>query len=230
MYIVIAGGGLLGLALAEALIAHQHDVLIIDPDPVVTEYAHVELGTMVHVGSATNPRVLEAVGLRRADVAVAMMRNDADNLSFILLATSLGVPSRLARMREKDFEEPYRLAGATGIASSVKPLIDQMMVSIEFPEVEALMRIGKGNIDVFELTVPPDAAIAGMTVEQIARTAGFPPTCNFVAVEAPGGGVEIARGTTEVPGGAHVILLAMEVDLALIIKLVKQPKGAAVAP
>jgi trk system potassium uptake protein TrkA len=229
MYIVIAGGGLMGLALAERLVAHQHDVLIIDPDPAVTEYAHVEIGTMVHTGSATNPKTLEAVGLRRADVAVAMMRNDAENLAFILLASSHGVPHRLVRMREKDFEQPYLLAGATTIASSVKPLIDQMMVSIEYPEIRALMRIGKGNIDVFELTVPLDAAIAGMTVEQIARNGGFPPTCNFVAVEPPGGAVEIARGTTEVPGGSNVILLAMEVDLELIIKLVTRPVNRSLA-
>ena len=97
MYIVIAGGGLMGLSLAEHLVAHQHDVLVIDPDPAVCEYAQVEIGTMVHVGSATSAKTLEAVGLRRADIAVSMMRNDADNLAFILLAKSYGVERRLVR-------------------------------------------------------------------------------------------------------------------------------------
>ena len=225
MYIVIGGGGLFGLALAERLIAHKHDVLIIDPDPIVADYAQTELGAMVHAGSATSTKTLEAVGMRRADLAVGMMRNDADNLAFLLLAKHFGVPRRLVRMREKDFEEPYRLAGATAIASSVDPVIDQIIVNIEYPEIQALMRIGKGNIDVFEVRVPEDAAIAGMTVEAIARTMGLPPTCNFVAVEPPGGAVEIARGTTEVPGGSDVILLAMEGDLESVIKIVTRPAG-----
>jgi trk system potassium uptake protein TrkA len=216
VYIVIGGGGLFGLALAERLVAHRHDVLIIDPDPAVTDYAQNEIGAMVHTGSATNPRVLETVGLRRADVAVAMMRNDADNLAFILLAKGHGVPRRLVRMREQDFDVPYRLAGATGVASSVTPLIDQMMVSIEYPEIRALMRIGKGNIDVFEVALPFGAAIAGQTVEQIANTPGFPATCNFVAVESPSGAVEIARGTTEVPDGANLILLGVEQELSVV--------------
>ena len=127
-------------------------------------------------------------------------------------------------MRESDFKQPYILAGATAIASSVDPLIDQLMVSIEYPEIRALMRIGKGNIDVFEVVVPEDARIAGMTVETIAQKGEFPITCNFVAVEPPGGQVEIARGTTVVPGGANVIMLAMEADLELIIRLLTRPR------
>ena len=228
MYIVIAGGGLMGLTLAERLVAHKHDVLVMDPDPAVCEYAQVEIGAMIHCGSATSTKTLEAIGLRRADIAVGMMRNDADNLAFILLAKSQGVPKRLVRMREQDFEQPYLLAGATAIASSVDPLIDQLMVNIEFPEIKSLMRIGKGNIDVFEVTVPPDAFIAGMTVEAIANSLAFPPTCNFVAVENAAGGVEIARGHTLVPGGTNVIMLAMEVDLEHILRLLTRPKTAGV--
>ncbi|MFN3431778.1 MAG: potassium channel family protein [Candidatus Sericytochromatia bacterium] len=227
MYIVIAGGGLMGLSLAEQLVAHKHDVLVIDPDPSVCEYAQAEIGTMVHCGNATSTKALEAVGLRRAQIVVAMMRNDADNLAFILLAKSYGVERRLVRMREKPFEQAYLLAGATAICSSVDPLIDQMIVNIEYPEIKALMRIGKRDIDVFEVTVPKDAQVAGMTVEAIAQTMALPPTCNFVAVENAQGTMEIARGHTVVPGGTNVILLAKEVDLELVIRLLTQSRAGA---
>lgn len=232
MYIVIAGGGLLGLSLAEQLVARRHDVLVIDPDPAVCEYAQVEIGAMVHCGSATSTKTLESVGLKRADIAVGMMRNDADNLAFILLAQSCGVTRRMVRMRESEFEQPYKLAGATAIASSVSPLVDQLLVGIEYPEIKGLMRIGNGaipsgasSIDVFEVRVPQEAAVAGMTVEAIVQMPGFPATCNFVAVEPPGGTLEIARGTTQVAAGAMVIVLAMEVDLHHIVRLLTKPIG-----
>jgi trk system potassium uptake protein TrkA len=225
MYIVIAGGGLLGLSLAEQLVARRHDVLVIDPDPAVCEYAQVEIGAMVHCGSATSTKTLESVGLKRADIAVGMMRNDADNLAFILLAQSCGVTRRMVRMRESEFEQPYKLAGATAIASSVSPLVDQLLVGIEYPEIKGLMRIGNGAIDVFEVRVPQEAAVAGMTVEAIVQMPGFPATCNFVAVEPPGGTLEIARGTTQVAAGAMVIVLAMEVDLHHIVRLLTKPLG-----
>lgn len=216
----------MGLSLAERLVAHRHDVLVIDPDPVVCEYAASEIGTMAHAGSATSTKTLEAVGLRRADIAVSMMRSDADNLAFILLAQSYGVKQRLVRMREKDFAQAYALAGATAIASSVDPLIDQLMVTIEYPEIRSLMRIGRGHIDVFEIAVPVNAHIAGMTVEAIAQTLGIPETCNFVAVESLAGAIEIARGHTVVPGGTNVILLAQEADLTAIIRILKAPRQA----
>jgi hypothetical protein len=40
-----------------------------------------------------------------------------------------------------------------------------------------------------------------------------------VAVEAPDGGVEIARGQTVVHGGAAVIMLGREVELDAVIEL-----------
>jgi Trk K+ transport system NAD-binding subunit len=117
------------------------------------------------------------------------------------------------------------IAGATAIASSVAPLIDQLMVNIEYPAIKGLMRLGKGNIDVFEVRVPDDAFIVGMTVEAIAQTSGFPANCNFVAVEQPGGVLEVARGTTVVHPELTVIVLAMEADLEVILRLLTRSRS-----
>jgi trk system potassium uptake protein TrkA len=224
MYIVIGGAGLFGLTLAEQLVAHHHDVLIVDPDPAACEFAQVEIGCMVHQDNATNPRALETVGIRRADAAVGMMRLDADNLAFILLAKHYGVKRRLVRMRERDYEKPYILAGATVVASSVDPVIGQLMTAIEYPAIRSLMRIGRGDMEVFELLVPDDAAIAGWDVQAVARHPEFPPGCNFVAVQAPEGPYQVARGDTVLHAGSLVILFALERDLQPLINLFSAPR------
>jgi trk system potassium uptake protein TrkA len=223
MYIVIGGAGLFGLTLAEQLVSHHHDVLIVDPDPAACEYAQVEIGCMVHQGSATSPRVLESIGMRRADAAVGMMRHDAENLSFILLAKHYGVKRRMARMREREYEKPYILAGATVIASSIDPVIGQLMTAIEYPAIRSLMRIGKGDMEVFELKLPDDAAIAGWDVQTVAKHPDFPPGCNFVAVQAPEGAYQVARGDTVLVPGSLVILFALERDLQPLINLFSAP-------
>lgn len=216
-----------GIGLAEALVALDHEVLVIDQDAAVCDYIQTEVGALAFVGRATSTKTLEAVGIRRADVAVALMREDANNLAFILLANNAGVPHRLARMRDKDFEPAYWLAGATEIASSVTPIVDQLVVSIEYPQIKTLTRLGKGNIDVFEVTVPDAAQVAGLTIEEIAQMDTFPPNCNFVAVEAPDGKIEIAKGTTRVPAGANVVVLAMDVDIGLVLKLLTRRQSEA---
>lgn len=235
MYVVIAGAGLVGLALAERLVAHKHDVLVIDPDPIACAYAREELGAMVHQGSATSMKTAESVGLGRADVAIAMMRDDALNLAFILVAKSVGVPRRYVRMREKAFEEPYRMAGATGIASSVDPVVDQMMVQIEHPAIRGLMRLatpagrvdGQGSgglLDLFEVPIPENAALAGMSVEGIGKEGLLPAGCSFIAIEHPGGDVEIARGPTVLEAGATAIMLATDMDLDRVVRALIRPR------
>ncbi|MNS20155.1 Trk system potassium uptake protein TrkA [compost metagenome] len=221
MFIVIAGGGLKGISLAAQLVG-RHDVLVIDRDPRVCDYVRDELGAMAHLGTATSTKTLEAIGLSRADVAVALMRDDADNLAFILLANRYGVRHRLVRMREPDFEQAFQLAGATGIVSSVAPIVDQLMIAIEYPGIKALNRLGKGRIDVFEVAVPDDGRVVGMAIEAIARLEDFPDSCSFVAVEAPDGTIAIAKGTTRIPPGAIVIVLAMAPELDRVLSFLTQ--------
>ena len=219
MYVVIAGAGLFGLTLAQQLVGHRYDVQVIDPDPDSCAYARLEIGCMACQGNAMSMKVLEGIGMRRADVAVGMMRQDSDNLSFLLLAQHFGVPRRLARVREPEFAEPYRLAGATAVADSVEPVIRQMMTAIEFPTINRLMPIGKGNMDVFELDVPANAAVAGWDVRTIANHPRFPSGCNFVAVQSPDGNYEVARGDTVIRAGGKVVMFAFANDVQAAVDL-----------
>ena len=59
MYIVIAGGGAVGQSLARALIAHKHDVVVVDQDRSVCEDIASRTGALVRLGNATDIEVLE---------------------------------------------------------------------------------------------------------------------------------------------------------------------------
>ena len=96
MYIVIAGGGAVGQSLARALIAHKHDVVVVDQDRGVCEGIAARTGALVRLGNATDIEVLEEAGLNKADVAVAATPHDADNLAFGVLARYFGVPRVMA--------------------------------------------------------------------------------------------------------------------------------------
>jgi trk system potassium uptake protein TrkA len=218
MYVVVAGGGHMGTHLVQRLAAEGHEVVVIDVDRAVTERIFAELGVVVFNGSATDVNVLEEAGIKRADAAVAMTGRDSDNLSFCLLARYYGVPRILARMLYPQYEIPYRLVGATKIHSEADILVNSFLTSLEYPEIGALMQVGRGDVVAFEVRIPVGSPVAGQTVADIVRREDFPTRCVFIGVESASGEVEMPGGATVIHGGSHVILAAHRPDLARLLE------------
>ncbi len=217
MYVLVAGAGHMGTHLATRLVAEGHDTAVIDVDRDVTERIFAEHGIVVFPGSATDLMVLEQAGLKRADVAVAMTGKDEVNLAFCLLARYFGVPRVLARMLNPQYEVPYRLVGATKIHSEADILVGSFLTSIEYPEIGALMPVGKAELVVFELKLPATAPVAGKSIAEIVRQEDFPRPCLFIGVETATG-LDVADGNTVVPGGTTVLMAARRPDLPRVLR------------
>ncbi|MBI3932091.1 MAG: NAD-binding protein [Acidobacteria bacterium] len=230
MYIVVAGGGHMGTHLVSRLVAEAHETVVIDVDRQVTERIFAEQGVVVYTGNATDINVLEQAGIKRADAAVAMTGRDSDNLSFCLLARYYGVPRVLARMLNPQYEVPYRLVGATKIHSEADILVNSFLTSIEYPEIGALMQVGKGDLVAFEARLPPGSPVAGRTVADIVRGPDFPRRCVFIGVESTTGEVEVPVGGTVIQDGAGVILAAHRPDLPQLLRCLTAAAPTALSP
>jgi trk system potassium uptake protein TrkA len=218
MYVVVAGAGHMGTHLVARLVAAGHETVVIDVDRVVTERLFAEQGVVVFTGSATDVTVLDQAAIKRADVAVAMTGRDSDNLAFCLLARYYGVPRVLARMLNPQYQVPYRLVGATKIHSEADILVESFLTSIEYPEIGALMPVGKGDIVVFDVNVAPGSPISGRPVVEVARREDFPRETLFIATELPSGGVQVIEGNTVIRGGSRVIMAAHRPDLPRLLR------------
>ena len=207
----------MGTHLVTRLVAEGHDTAVIDMDREVTERIFAEHGVVVFTGSATDLTVLEQAGLKRADVAVAMTGRDEANLAFCLLARYFGVPRVLARMLNPQYEVPYRLVGATKIHSEADILVGSFLTSIEYPQIGALMPVGKAELVVFELKLPATAPVAGKTIAEIVRQEDFPRPCLFIGVETATG-LDVADGNTVVQGGTTVLMAARRPDLPRVLR------------
>ena len=102
MYVLIAGGGRTGATLALTLAAQKHEVRLVEHRAQVLAHIHRELPTeLVYEGNATDPRTLELAGVARAQVLVASMANDAENLSLCFIARErFGVPRTIATIND----------------------------------------------------------------------------------------------------------------------------------
>ncbi|MFP3904824.1 MAG: potassium channel family protein [Armatimonadota bacterium] len=202
MYIVIAGGGLVGKRLTSLLSKRRHDVVVIEIDPEVCEQLYAETGALAINGNATNMDVLKEARLGRADVAVALTGSDSDNMAFCLLANQFGVPRIVGRVREPDYETAYRAAGASALTEVTNLVVHQMHMAIEQPGVQRLASLGSGRAEVVLVTIPRAARAAGRSIEEIAKDRDFPTDCVFAGIYrsqeddfmVPRGGEKIAEG------------------------------------
>ena len=209
MYIVIAGGGAVGQSLARTLIAHKHDVVVVDQDRTVCEGIAARTGALVRLGNATDIEVLEEAGLSKADVAAAVMPHDADNLAFTVLARHFGVPRVVARMRNEKYEAAYKTAGVTRIISIVELFVDQLALEIEQPQLRQVASFGGGKASITIAAVPERSIVHGKTVADIAKDDKFPSACVIAGIyrESTGEFI-IPRGMREVRSGDKLFLAA----------------------
>jgi trk system potassium uptake protein TrkA len=182
MRIIVAGAGVTGYQIIRMLVDNKHDVVAIDKDRDVCETVYTETGAVVIHGSATDIRMLEKAGAKNADVAVCLIRNDADNIACAILCRSLGVPSIIALLRKPDYEQAYRTVGVTTLISLTSLLTNQIMMEIEQPKVKKVMSIGGGKAEIYAVTIPPEAKSVGLTVREITQEKKFPKECVFVGI------------------------------------------------
>jgi trk system potassium uptake protein TrkA len=209
MYIVIAGGGAVGEALARALIANKHDVVVIDQDRRVCESLAARTGALVRLGNATDIEVLEEAGLEKAEVAAAVVPSDADNLAFAVLARHFGVSRVIARMRNDKYEAAYESAGVTKIINVVDLFVNQLALEIEQPKLRQVASFGGGKASVTIAVVPERSVAHGKTVADIAKDEKFPKACVIAGIfREEDDEFIIPRGMREVRSGDHLFLVA----------------------
>lgn len=223
MYIVIGGAGLTGERIASAL-AHRHDVVAIDADQRRCDQLYAELGILAINGSATDIRVLEEAGIQRADVALGLMRTDADNLTFTLLCQHFGVHTRVVRMGDPRYREAYKLAGATDILNSAEMFMREIVFSIERPQARRITEIGGGAAEILSIHIPEHAAIAGMTVQQLTQMPSFPETCVIAGIFDADQRLTIPRGSAAIVPHGEVMVVARAEDVAAIVEYLTRKK------
>jgi len=182
MYIVVAGGGMVGGGLIKTLLENKHDVVLIEQNKELCEKMYAETGVVAVCGSASQIEILKDAKIQKADVFVAATASDPHNLAAAIMAKSFNVPRVIVRMRDTAYENAYKVAGVNTILAVTDLMVNQMIIEIEQPEVQKIATIGSGKADIFRVIVPQDGKVAGKTVRDITTNKRFPSACTFLAV------------------------------------------------
>jgi trk system potassium uptake protein TrkA len=185
MYIIVAGGGMVGGALIRKLVENKHDVVLIEHNAKLCEKMYAETGVVAICGSASQIDILREAKIDKADILVAATASDADNLAASIMAKSFDVPKIIVRMRDPSYEHAYKVAGANVIVRVTDVMANQMILEIEKPQVQKVTSIGSGKADIYRVVVPQNSKAIGKSVKDIVNNTKFPSLCKFIAVYNP---------------------------------------------
>lgn len=107
MKIVIGGASGVGKSFVGYLSLGNNDIVVVDEDAAKLDDIAKEYDIQPVTGSISNPDIQEAVGMKKADMMIAVTENDEVNLVACQVAYTLfGVPRKIARVDSQYFLNP----------------------------------------------------------------------------------------------------------------------------
>lgn len=202
-YILIAGGGKVGVNLARALFESGHEVAIIELDSARAASLSNKLECPIFIGDSSTHDVLEQAGAARARVFVACTGSDQDNLIACQVAKGVfGIPTAVARASNPKNEEVMTRLGVDSTVSSTA--IIQQVIERELPTVriKTLLSLKEGSFQILEYPLDNTSRAAGRLVKEI----DLPSQSNLIAI-LRGDITVVPRGETRLSEGDVVVAL-----------------------
>jgi trk system potassium uptake protein TrkA len=166
MYVLIGGGGKVGYYLAEELMRANHEVVIIERDPVRVRAITEELGGSVIEGDCCEVSTLDAAGIARADIAAAVTGDDEDNLVFCEIARRRGAARTIARINNPKNELLFQRRGLETTVSATQAILAQIEPELPTTELIPLLQL-HGGLEIVEIKLPGTSPADGRTISQL---------------------------------------------------------------
>jgi len=221
MYVIITGGGRTGSHLASLLYAQGHEVQLIENKPEILANLHQELPTeIIYEGDGTDPQVLEAMAIQRANVLAAVSSDDADNLVAASLAKEqYGVRRVIGRVNNPRnawlFTPEFGVDVALNQADIMAKLIEEEM---SLGDMMTMLKLRRGKFSLVEEKIFPGAHAAGIAVKDLK----LPPNCIISGIIRHGE-IVIPRGITTLEEGDEILALVDDAARGQLEKILGRP-------
>ncbi len=205
MYIIVIGGGQLGYHLSRALLAENHEVLLIEKDAKTSQKMIDELGSVAVRGDGCEASVLAKAGTSRADMLVAVTGDDEDNLVACQVAKhKFAVPRTIARVRNPRNESLFRKLGVDVTVSSTNLILEQIEHEMPSHPLMHLMVMHDRSLEIVEITIPASSASVGKAIKDLS----LPDDTVLSLIVRPGQKPVIPDPDTVIAAGDQVIAIS----------------------
>ena len=166
MYVVIMGGGRVGLKLASLLSQEGHDITLIEKDQKICENAASSIDALVICGNGTDGKILEEANINNADAFVAATGNDENNLMACILVNEYQPNKLIARIGDPLLENIFKKIGVDFIVSPELTAASYLERLIIRPKIADLITLGKGNAELLNIPIK-NSKVIGKTVGEL---------------------------------------------------------------
>lgn len=168
MNVCIAGGGKVGLYLAQSLQSHRHKITIIEPDEEQCRLLADTLDSPVICGSSVSFDTLRTAEVDSCDAFVAVTGSDEDNLVACQIAKrEFGVDRTVARVSNPKNRELLHTLGVDMVVCGTDNLSHILEREIETDTIRQLLTLGGGTASLNEILLPENFKFAGTAVKDV---------------------------------------------------------------
>jgi len=165
MKTIIIGCGRIGSGLALKLNQSDHDITVIDQDPLTFKHLGAGFKGKTITGVGFDRDVLLSAGIERADSLAAVTSNDEANALTARIASQIfGVPRVVSALHEPRKAEIYRRLGLQ-VFDPMSWGVNRVADLLSFAPVNVAMSIGNGDVDIMEIEIP--ALLVGRRVGEL---------------------------------------------------------------
>jgi trk system potassium uptake protein TrkA len=203
VFVVIVGGGKVGLNTARSLVHMGHEVIVVEQRRMRYSLLLDELEEKLLLGDGTEIYVLEKAGIARADMVVAVTGDDDDNIIISQVAKlKFGVPKVVARVNNPRNQESFDMLDIDATVCAATMMISMIQHELPTHKYVPLLTLKREKVEIVELEVSEDSPFANRAVEDLA----VPPGVLITAI-LRGGTALLARSAEVIQAHDHVLCL-----------------------
>jgi trk system potassium uptake protein TrkA len=201
VFVLIVGGGKVGLNTARQLQQLGHEIALIEQRKSRYDLIAEELGEALVFGDGTEVWVLERAGIARADMVVAVTGDDEDNIIIAQVADmKFHVPKVVARVNNPFNQPTFDLLGLENTICATTAMLSLIIRELPVHKFVHLLSLKRENVELVELEVSENSAFANTYVQDIDLPEGV-----LLAAIIRAGHAMLVRGSTEILPGDYVL-------------------------
>ncbi len=225
MKIVIAGGGGIGFHLAKLLSSAQHDIVLIDTNRDVLEYAQAHLDVQTVLGDASSIQLLKDINMVPVSIFLAVTTLENDNLVSCILAKKLGAKQTIARINnisnlQKEFKATFNELGVDKVISPSLLASQEIIRLLELSQVTDSFEFENGKVSLIGITIEDSSLYTGKTIEEIRNFKG---TVYTPIAILRGNETILPRNNTLLRRGDHIYFITSKKEVDDLLNTIGKP-------